>query len=117
MERRHYPRLKQQVQFDFKSVDKPKEAFMSALTKDISEGGAKFVNEEFIAKDTRLVTKLFLSDVFLEPLMAISRVVWIQQVPFADRYQLGLEFMDVSDENRLTLHKFVNQNLKKGYRP
>lgn len=67
------------------------------LTRNISQGGICFFVHKFIPKDSTLKIKLTLSKIsfYFE---AIARLAWIKKVPHSERYEIGVEFINISKE-------------------
>jgi c-di-GMP-binding flagellar brake protein YcgR len=61
-----------------------------SLSWDLSEGGIRFRAPEFIALNTELALRFILDNE--NPVSLTAKVVWVQQVPHAEQYHLGLEF-------------------------
>ena len=64
-------------------------------TKDVSQGGIRFLVHDFIPKDSRLKIRLNLrkTSVVIE---ALVRMVWINKSVYGDSYEVGVEFIDIS---------------------
>lgn len=85
-------------------VSSPKEG----LTKDISEGGLRFIVYKFIPVATNMVLNLKLSTL-PRILKAISKVVWIRKLPGGEeRYEAGITFTDISNGDRREIKAFVD---------
>jgi len=61
------------------------------LAHDVSEGGIRINSNDFIPLDTEVSLSIRLHSDHVAELAA--RVVWIQKLPYAERYQVGLEFV------------------------
>ena len=69
--------------------DESTEGFLSC---DISAGGLKFYSNEFIPLKKEMRLRFFIGP---ERQIALNgKVVWIQQIPHSETYQVGLEFDD-----------------------
>jgi len=76
--------------------------FEGTVSCDLSEGGIKFRVEDFIPLKAVVVVVVSLRD---QPLLEIEgRVAWVQKIPHAENYLLGLEFV-TSRENALAFKK------------
>lgn len=69
----------------------------NALTIDLSEGGLSFTTNDFIPVNTKLFVAILPKE---EPLRAGGTVVWIQKMPYGDRYNVGMKFTDINAYNR-----------------
>ena len=57
-ERRKFPRVSARLPLQFKDIQRPIEAYTGSLTKDISEGGVRFISTEFLSIFTRLLLEV-----------------------------------------------------------
>lgn len=110
-ERRRFPRVKSSAPIQYKEIGRLSEPFMACLTKDIGEGGVKLTSNEFIPLDRRLIVELFLHN-SAGPLRAIARVAWVTQLPYADRYAMGLEFIDFPEDHKKIVREYVQKKTK-----
>lgn len=104
-EKRRYKRisLRQPVQFQSQHSS----LGGGSLSCDLSEGGARVDMYDFLPLNTEVTLQVRLA---VEKVIEyVGRVVWIRKFPFADRYQVGLEFS--GDKSFLAakqqLHEFV----------
>lgn len=77
------------------------------LAADLSEGGLRVNLFEFVPLDAELAVYIRISPEQI--VEQTGRVVWVKKMPFADRYQLGLEFVagNTPLESREAIHRFV----------
>lgn len=64
------------------------------LSLDVSEGGMQLLSPEPFAVGSQLLCELkaeFASD----PIEVVGRVAWVEEVAFQERYDIGVEFVDV----------------------
>jgi c-di-GMP-binding flagellar brake protein YcgR len=92
-ERRRYVRIPENLEISYKviSAEKSPSAY---TTKDISQGGIRFLAHDFIPKDSRLKIKLNLCKgcIVIE---ALVRMVWISKSERGESYEVGVEFVDI----------------------
>jgi len=105
-ERRRFPRINARLPLQFKDIQRPIETYSGTLTRDVSEGGARFVAGEFLSIFTRLLLEVSVPS-FSRPIKAISKVAWIQKIPRSNQYDVGVQFMDVTEEDKKHLASFV----------
>lgn len=110
-ERRRFPRVKSYAPIQYKEIGRLSEPFMACLSKDIGEGGVKLTSNEFIPLDRKLIVELFLHN-STGPLKAIARVAWVTQMPYADRYMMGLEFIDFPEDHKKVVREYVEKKIK-----
>lgn len=105
-ERRRFTRLRSNNTLHY--VLKPDGNYANTITQDISEGGVRITTHQFIPKLSRMIIQLSLeTDKVID---ITGKVAWSQQVPFSDRYQAGLEFMDVNPKIREDIAKYIAMN-------
>ena len=105
-ERRRFGRINARVPLQFKDIQRPIEIYNGTLTKDISEGGVRFTSNDFLSIFTRLFVEVSVPS-FSRPIKAISKVAWIQKQPRANQYIVGLQFLDMTEEDRKHLAAFI----------
>ena len=104
-EKRRHRRVQLRQPISFQSVDSALKG--GSLSCDLSEGGARVDTYDFLPLGTELTLQIRLA---VEKIVEyVGRVVWIRKFPFADRYQVGLEFS--RDKTFLAvkrqLHEFI----------
>ena len=109
-ERRQLPRLKVSSPIQFRSVFKPHEKFAGTLSKNLSAGGLRIAFPSFIPKDTHLVLLFSMPNV-LKQIRAIGRVAWVEEHPFSDTCDGGIQFIEIDPEDRRMIADFVEQNI------
>jgi c-di-GMP-binding flagellar brake protein YcgR len=108
-EKRSSPRINAHIPLQFKDIQRPIETYTGSLTKDISEGGVRFTSNGFLSIFTRLMLEISVPS-FSRPLKAISKVAWIQKVPRSSQYNVGLQFMDMTEDDRKHLASFISKS-------
>jgi hypothetical protein len=87
-ERRMSRRFDFREPVQFRSVNPVRSG--GCLSCDLSEGGLRININEFVPPGTGLTVQIPLpAQQFVE---YAGRVAWVSKLPFAERYQLGLEF-------------------------
>ncbi|NQT95392.1 MAG: PilZ domain-containing protein [Candidatus Omnitrophica bacterium] len=105
-ERRRFPRVNARLPLQFKDIQRPIEAYTGTLTKDVSEGGARFISSDFLSIFTRVLLEMSVPS-FSRPIKAISKVAWIQKIPRSNQYNVGIRFMDMTEEDKKHLASFI----------
>lgn len=109
-ERRKYIRVPDSSQISYKCISK--EHVDEQLTKDVSQGGIRFVVHDFVPKDSYLKIRLTLSKTSAS-FEAMVRVVWTKRIPYRDGYELGVEFVDISPQAVQHLVNYIKVFLEK----
>ena len=108
-ERRSSPRIKARLPVQFKDIQRPIETYSGSITKDVSEGGIRFISGDFLSIFTRLLLEVSVPS-FTRPIKAISKVAWIQKIPRSNQYNVGLQFMDMTEEDKRHLTSFISKS-------
>jgi c-di-GMP-binding flagellar brake protein YcgR len=102
-ERRKYPRIITSLPAECTMIN-GKDYFYT-VTKDISLGGAQLLSGHFIPKDS--VLKLALN--FIDSLITVkAKVAWCNKKRACERYNLGLEFVEVSPLSQRNITTALN---------
>jgi len=107
-ERRRFRRVNSVVPLQYKKLKELSEGTIGAITRDVSEGGTRFLSNEFLPLATRLVVELFLP-AQPRPVKAISKVAWIRKLSSRDQYEIGNQFLDVGKDDRSQLSDYVKK--------
>ena len=108
-ERRRHPRVNARLPLQYKDIQRPIEAYSGTLSRDVSEGGVRFLSNEFLSVFTRLLLEVSIPSLS-RPVKAISKVAWIQKVPRSNQYNVGVQFMDMTEEDKKQLASFVTKS-------
>ena len=108
-DRRRYVRVKSTVPLQYKKLKELAEGTIGAITRDVSEGGTRFISNEFLPLATRLVVELFLP-AQPRPVKAISKVAWIKKVSSGDQYEIGNQFLDIGRDDKGQLVEYVKRS-------
>lgn len=101
-ERRKNPRA--YVSFPIECNLLPKGDYFYTVSKDLSIGGARILSNEFISKNNCL--KLNIN--FIDKVVDLkAKIVWCNKERVAERYAAGLEFQELSDENKRYLYSIL----------
>jgi len=111
VERRQHPRLPYAEPTQYRDVFKPHELFAGSLPKDLSAGGLRLTTPRFIAKDSRLVVLFCLPD-SLRQIRTICRVVWERAHPFGGGYEYGLQFIEMTADDKEAIAGFVERGVQ-----
>lgn len=73
--------------------------FYDTITRDISEGGLRFITNQFIPAFAELFLEVSLRP-STEPVRAAAKVSWVQKVPHSDQYYVGAHFTELNQEHK-----------------
>jgi c-di-GMP-binding flagellar brake protein YcgR len=96
-------RIKLQAPLRYQIRGKPE--FNNTVTNNISLGGLSFSNSSFIPLDTLLMLQVNILSRVVNP---IGRIAWANSVPRSDRYQFGVEFMEMDMAEKRYLTDYVD---------
>ena len=78
------------------------------LSADLSEQGVRLSSPAFFPADALVLLDLD-TPTPADPIRAVGRVAWTQHVAYGERWRLGVEFAELSDNTRSRLRKLVRQ--------
>lgn len=107
-EKRQFPRIN--AKFPLRYQIKRGGFVASALTQDISISGAKLNADRFFPLGLNLNLELNILSKIINP---VGRVIWSQSLPHSDRYQMGIEFIKISPQDRNHLSDYINTTTPK----
>jgi len=109
--RRRFTRIGSDCQVQLKQLPKnfPGQIH-NTLSKDISEGGLQLSSFYFYPVNSRILMEVYLSG-DSEPVKTVGKVVWVEQLPYQDRYKVGIEFSDLDEEGRGHLRQVISKSL------
>ena len=76
------------------------------LAEDLSEGGIRLSSPELFPVESRVLLDLDTPSLD-DPIRVLGKVVWVEQVPYADQWRVGVEFSDVPKDMRSRLRRIV----------
>lgn len=105
-EKRRFPRiaLKSPLHYQVRGTTD----FDSAICDNISEGGAGFISNRYIAPATLVMLEINVLSRILKP---IGRIVSSISLPHSDRNRLGIEFLEMENNEKHYLHDYISMQL------
>jgi len=126
-ERRRFPRINKNSTVEFKELEFPisKEGFFTSHILNISANGVIFEAEKKFSIDTMLQLRInligwhkekndfykFDETAVSEPLLAIGRVVRIEELKKAKSYKIGVEFINLNEDDKEALISFIQKSI------
>ncbi len=111
-ERRSYPRAQCDLALQYRNLNKNYSQAAGALAKDISAGGMRFISSNFLPVFTLLRIELLIeSDI--RSISLTARVAWTEKLPYNENYLIGVEFLNIRNEDRVKINSFVNTKIAK----
>ncbi len=78
--------------------------FNNALSLDVSNKGLRIATEDFMPTLSDIFVQLNLFSMVIE---LIARVIWSKRVRYSDKFQFGLEFLEVDLTKRRYLEDYL----------
>ncbi len=94
-DRRRYVRVPENLQIAYEVI--PAEQIKEYITKDISQGGIRFLAHDFIPKGSRLKIRISFPRTLFS-FEAMVECMWIRQLPYGDEFEVGVEFINLPSE-------------------
>lgn len=91
-ERRQYVRIPEQAEITYRVLADNR--VLGFLTRDVSQGGIRFLAHDFIPKDSLIEIKLSLSKIYFS-FETLAKVAWVYKQPYNERYEVGVEFVSI----------------------
>ena len=88
MERRTSTRVSSRVAVHLRSLERIHASDGAAC--DIGEGGLRVMIEQFSPVNSK-VTLQFQLNILQEVIELVAQIMWIRQIPYSDRYYVGLK--------------------------
>ncbi len=101
-ERRRFGRTDLLVRVEYSTIDE----IFSEFTRDINEGGLFIETEKPRPTGTEVVLRFNLPG-NQEPLQTIGRVVWVRSATDLDPAGMGIEFDELSEEDRDRINEMI----------
>lgn len=109
-ERRQEPRVASTMSVQYRGIRQESDATVNAIARDISVGGVRLLVNEFVSVFTRLVLEIAMPST-PKPVRAVSKITWIRKRPYGEQYEVGAQFMDMSDEDRKDINDFIERSI------
>lgn len=109
-ERREFVRIPANLRIFYKVL--PNTATRQSFTKDISQGGVRFFAYEPIPKKSILEIRVIdkKSHLFIN---GTARIRWIKDKLHCGRYEVGIGFINISEESMQFLFSYISNSQKK----
>ncbi|MCM8780723.1 MAG: PilZ domain-containing protein [Candidatus Omnitrophica bacterium] len=102
-EKRRNPRLRVHLPLRYQIRGTPE--YSNSLCEDISLGGLSFINDKFIAPSTPLKLEINVLSRILSPQ---ARIAWAAPLAHSDRYRMGVEFLEISPQEKNYLSDYLD---------
>jgi hypothetical protein len=108
-EKRQSPRVITSIPARYRELrdDGTEAAGFGSVTCDVSTGGLRFRTKELLSKACRLILELDIPTA-TKPIQAVSTVAWIQKANTGEYYEVGNQFMEITEKDRELIASYVN---------
>ena len=97
-DRRTNPRIN--ISFPVECRRPADKSYFYTVCKDLSVGGTKILSDKFMPKGKKIDLNINLVDNVVD---LKAKVAWCVRERMADRYAMGMEFIEVNEDNRARL--------------
>ncbi|MFC1708555.1 PilZ domain-containing protein [Candidatus Omnitrophota bacterium] len=109
-ERRKFVRIPEQSEISYKILPNPKTTAFT--TSDIGQGGIRFFVSEHIPKDSIIQIRLTIKNIPFS-FTAVVKTRWVKKASHADRYEVGVEFVNIPNEASNYLISYIKKIIVK----
>jgi c-di-GMP-binding flagellar brake protein YcgR len=114
IERRKYPRL-EKGEYVFYQVEDNQRTELG-ITEDISAGGLRFETDKELFPSSIITLEIYESaDIDKQLIFSMSvlaKVVWTRKMSLAEKYEVGVKFMEIMKKDRNRIRKYIDQKLR-----
>ncbi len=107
-EKRRFPRIRLRAPIRFQIRGLPQSD--NAISDDISIGGLSFTGNRFIAPSTPVILEINVLSRILHP---AGRIAWSSPLPHSDRNRSGIEFVELSPNEKGHLADYIDMQTGK----
>ncbi len=106
-DKRKHDRSKCEIDSSFRNLDADASIPISeTLIQDISEGGIRFRANHFIPVHNKLLFRIQMpNSKYIE---AVAQPAWIREIPNLSQFDIGAQFISLSDEDRRVIREFAS---------
>lgn len=111
IEKRKFHRITASLPLRYKELRGKTYLSKGTLTRDLSEGGVRFHTDKFVSLACHLVLEIKLPSIG-KPMRTISKIAWIKKLPAGDRYEVGNQFLAMTDEDASLIASYAEKNVQ-----
>ena len=106
-DKRKHPRTRCEIDSSFRNLDlATTSASSETVVQDISEGDIRFRASHFVPVHNKLLFKIQIPR--QKCIEAVAQPAWIREVPNMSQYDIGAQFLSLSDEDREIIRQFTS---------
>lgn len=108
-ERRKAIRIRCEISCDYddapsRAINRP-ETSCPAVAHDLSEGGARLMVFDFLPVGRKIRARIEIPHA--PPVEALMEVRWVSEIPHCDRFEIGGQFVSLSEDQRDEIRRFL----------
>lgn len=107
-EKRKFPRIRLHAPLRYQ-IRGTSESY-NTVSDDISLSGLGITNDRFVAPKTPLMLEINVLSHILKP---VAKIAWSSPLAHSDRYRLGVEFLELDEQEKNYLKDFIDMQLGK----
>lgn len=108
-DKRRFPRIHADMPLAFQVRESKDNGH--CLIQNISVGGIQIVTDQFLGVNKSILLEFSVAEYHRYIGSCVARVVWVSEIPYSDKYKIGLEFQDINENSRKSLNEFVMHSL------
>ena len=109
-EKRRSERVFSRIPLQYRKMKGAGEEILQTRIKDISDGGLKFMTNEFLSLACRLIVEISMPTT-PRHIKAISKIAWIRKVDDGHNYEIGTQFLDMAREDKKEIELYIKSLL------
>jgi len=107
-DKRKHPRVTTHIPLKYRKLGTSEsESRNGTISRNLSEGGVRFVSPDFIPRACRLILELDMP-MFTKPIKAISKIAWIRKTSSGNDYEMGNQFLEISKKDKELVSQYVS---------
>ncbi|MCK4519334.1 MAG: PilZ domain-containing protein [Candidatus Omnitrophica bacterium] len=110
IERRCFSRFDCALPAEYRTIGFPNNDVLTGSIKNVSEGGTRLVTDNFIPLNSRLVL-VFNFPFKNRKIKSLCKIVWTKRFATLAKYDLGVEFLDMTLKCRDDMAAFIRNKL------
>ncbi len=108
IDKRKYPRRRLEYQVQIRKIDTTEiNVVRNSFSSDISEIGAGIISFDFYPVNKKVYIRV-MSNGLIDLLDIVGKVVWVREIPFQNKYRIGVSFEDVSENVHLKVRNLMD---------
>jgi len=108
-EKRKHARIKTAVPLQYNELHGNTYLVKGTLTKDLSNGGVRFISDRFVGLACHLMLEIQLPSMS-GSIKAISKPAWIKKTRYGTDYEIGSHFLALTSEDASLLANFTRSS-------